>query len=132
MPEATQAAKEYDKSVAKGYENAAKVMDDLANKIGGAGQTLGPTVTSISPNQATPGALITITGTNFGARQGTGSVKFGSIAAKVRSWTEISITAQVPDIPNGDAAVVVSVEGRDSAAASFKVIHSRVIQTIGY
>jgi len=35
MPATTHAAPEYDKSVAKGYENAAQVMGDVANKIGG-------------------------------------------------------------------------------------------------
>jgi len=35
MPETTRAAADYDKSVAKGYDNAAKVMGDIANKIGG-------------------------------------------------------------------------------------------------
>src|SRR5271165_1307953 len=127
LPESTRAAENYDKSVAKGYDNAAKVMDDLANKIGGAGQALGPTISTVSPNKAFPGAEVTITGTNFGASQGTSTVKFGATAAKVRSWAATSILVQVPRISPGAVAVVVSVGGVDSAAADFWVN-----QTIGY
>ena len=132
LPATTRAAENYDKSVAKGYDNAAKVMDDLANKIGGAGNASAPTITSISPDSAAFGAWVTITGTNFGASQGTSVVKFDfTEAARVKSWAATSITVQVPSFPRkidvrdghpiGATKVVVSVGGVDSAAADFMV-----------
>ena len=120
-PEATRAATEYDKSVAKGYENATDVMSKIAGQIGGAGQALGPGITSISPSTASPGTLVTITGTNFGASQGTSRVKFGSTPAIVKSWAATSISVRVPHIAAGPTPVVASVAGADSAPANFTV-----------
>src|SRR5271165_5847679 len=48
MPETMRGARDYDKSVAKGYDNAAQKMDEIANKIGGAGNAPAPNA------QATP------------------------------------------------------------------------------
>ena len=115
-PGSTRAAENYDKSVAKGYDNAAKVMDDLANKIGGADNAAGLSITSISPDNAPPGAWLTIAGSNFGASQETGAVNFVQelaghavyTVATVRSWSPTSIRVQVPRIGPGPAWVVVS------------------------
>jgi TIR domain/IPT/TIG domain len=128
-PETTRAAADYDKSVAKSYENAADVMNKVAGQIGGAGQALGPAIASISPPTAPPGASVTINGTNFGASQGTSTVKFGSTAAAVKSWTATSINVQVPHIAAGPSTVVASVAGADSAPANFTVIGTQVQQT---
>jgi len=38
---------------------------------------LSPTLAGLTPAQAVAGAAVTLTGTNFGAQQGTGSVQFG-------------------------------------------------------
>jgi hypothetical protein len=129
MPETTRAAADYDKSVARGYDNAAKVMDDLANKIGGAGSTSAPTITSISPNGGPPGTKVTITGRNFGAMnvvEEEMTVKFGSTSAPImagdeRSGDERSITVMVPFIKPGVVAVVISVKGMGSAPAAFTI-----------
>jgi len=117
LPESTRAAENYDKSVAKSYDNAAKVMDDLANKIGGAESASAPTIASVSPDNAPPGALVTIVGSNFGASQGNATVNFVhevaghavSAAAPVRSWSPTSISVEVPSIPPGQAWVVVQL-----------------------
>jgi len=135
MPETNRAATEYDKSVAKGYDNAAQVMGDLANKIGGAGQPAGPNIISISPKIVPLGGIITITGANFGASQGTSRVFFAPAHAsgpmnpgRVKSWSATSITVQVPTKPvpgaqvlAGDAIVIVSVGGDNSTPADFTV-----------
>lgn len=55
-----------------------------------------PAITNVSVSTAFPGASITITGTNFGAAQGTGSVTFHGIAGTVTAWSDTSITVTVP------------------------------------
>ena len=42
------------------------------------------------------GASVTITGTNFGATQGTSTVKFNGTAAAPTSWAATSIVVPVP------------------------------------
>jgi len=133
MPETTSAAREYDKSVAKGYENAAKVMDDLANQIGAAGKSATPTITSITPTKGRSGTLLTIKGSNFGASQGTSTVKLftgnlrpdhdwpGSPNVPVVSWSNASIIVRLPATAPVGGSLVVSVAGVDSTAAGFAV-----------
>jgi len=122
MPEATRAATDYDKSVAKGYENAAKKMGDVANMIGGASNPSPPTITSLSPNSGPPGTAVTITGTNFGANQDKSVVTIGSGPAVVNSWSSNSIVVLIPTIKSRRVPVVVSVGGVDSAPADFTVV----------
>jgi hypothetical protein len=55
-----------------------------------------PSLTSISPSTATAGDSVTLTGTNFGATQGSGSVWLGSkLAASIVSWSNTQIVATV-------------------------------------
>jgi hypothetical protein len=57
---------------------------------------LTPTLTSIDPDTARAGDSITLTGTNFGATQGTGSVWLGSkLAGSIVSWSNTQIVAIV-------------------------------------
>ncbi len=75
----------------------------------GAGGT-SPSITSLSPTSGLIGTSVTITGTNFGATQGTSVVKFNGTAATVTSWNATSITATVPTgATTGN--VVVTVNG---------------------
>jgi IPT/TIG domain len=50
-------------------------------------------IRSLSPTHAAVGTKITIRGTGFGTP---GSVKFGTVTAKVSSWTQTSIVVTVP------------------------------------
>ncbi len=55
-----------------------------------------PTLTSVSPTTAAAGDQVTLTGTNFGATQGTGSVWLGSkLAGSIVSWSNTQIVATV-------------------------------------
>jgi hypothetical protein len=82
-------------------------------------QAKAPTIKSLSVNTAAPGALLTVTGTNFVAPVG---VRFGFVPAKPESGgSTTSITVKVPIMPAGPASVIVSVAGTDSNAASFAV-----------
>jgi hypothetical protein len=81
---------------------------------------LAPTITSLSPTTGGIAAAVTITGTNFGAVQGTSTVKFNSTAATPLSWSGTSIVAPVPSgATTGN--VVVTVGGVASNGVSFTV-----------
>src|SRR5258708_6235210 len=65
----------------------------------GAGFTVttpAPSITSLNPASGLIGTSVTIAGANFGATQGTSTVKFNGIAATVTSWSATSIIAPVP------------------------------------
>jgi len=80
-----------------------------------------PTITSLSMTAASPGTAITITGTNFGAAQGSSTVTFGGTAATPSSWSPTSI---VVPVPTGAASgnVVVTVGGAPSNGVAFTVL----------
>ena len=51
-----------------------------------------PNITSLSPTTGAAGTSVTITGTNFGATQGSSTVTFNGTAATPTSWSATSIT----------------------------------------
>lgn len=78
-----------------------------------------PTFSSMSPTAGIPGYLFTITGTNFGATQGLGTVYFGGVHARIGTWSNTSITAYVPDgLASGTYAVTVNGAGGQTAGGS--------------
>jgi len=54
------------------------------------------TITSVSPSSAAPSAQVTITGSGFGASEGTGHVWLGGAIAAVQNWNDSQIVVQVP------------------------------------
>jgi glycosidase len=70
-----------------------------------------PEIGSVGPTEAQPGVKITIGGKNFGATQGTGSVKFGTTSATINSWSDTKIVATVPSVTNGSYSVTVTANG---------------------
>ena len=79
-------------------------------------------ISSLSPASAAVGTPVTITGTNFGATQGTSTVKFNGTAATPTSWSATSIVAPVPaGATSGN--VVVTVGGVASNGVAFTVLH---------
>ena len=79
-----------------------------------------PSITSLNPTSGLPGTSVTIAGANFGATQGTSTVKFNGITATPTSWGAASITATVPaGATTGN--VVVTVGGAASNGVSFTV-----------
>jgi len=79
-----------------------------------------PTITSLSTTSGPVGTGVTITGTNFGATQGTSTVTFNGTIATVTSW---SATSLVTTVPTGATSgnVVVTVGGVASNGVSFTV-----------
>jgi endoglucanase len=88
---------------------------------GSGGGTAAPTITSISPTSAAPGASITITGSNFSATANANTVAFGSSTGTVTGATSTSLTVTVPNIAAGPVNVTVSVGGVNSNTAGFTV-----------
>src|SRR5204862_4827497 len=79
-----------------------------------------PSVTSLNPTSGVLGTSVTISGANFGASQGTSTVKFNGTAATPTSWSATSIVAPVPaGATTGN--VVVTVGGVASNGVSFTV-----------
>jgi hypothetical protein len=78
-------------------------------------------ITSLSPSSGRAGASVTIKGSNFGAVQGTSTVKFNGVAAAVVSWSATSIVTKVPEgATTGE--VVVTVLGEASTGKNFTVV----------
>jgi hypothetical protein len=65
---------------------------------------------------------VTITGTGFGDKRGTSTVKFGTTAVtKYVSWSNNQIVVKVPATGTGSKAVKVTTAGGTSAGMSFTV-----------
>src|SRR6266404_2619287 len=85
---------------------------------------LPPSITNLSQTSGPAGTSITITGTNFGATQGTSTITFNGITATAASaWSATSITVSVPaGATTGN--VVVTVLGTASNGSAFTVLAS--------
>ncbi len=57
--------------------------------------TLPPSISSVSPASAAPGAAVTIGGSNFGAAQSSGQVWLGTANGVVQSWSDTQVVALV-------------------------------------
>ena len=88
----------------------------VSNTLGFA-VTATPSITDVSPNTATPGTQVTITGSGFGSAQGSGTARLGSTFASVSSWSDTSILATVaPGSVSGTAQVRQGGVGSNSVA----------------
>jgi rhamnogalacturonyl hydrolase YesR len=89
--------------------------------IGAGDDPVAPTVSSLSPNNGPIGTAVTITGTNFGAAQG--SVSFNGTAALVTNWSASSILVAVPTgATSGN--IVVTAGGVQTNGVNFTVLPS--------
>jgi IPT/TIG domain/FG-GAP-like repeat len=79
-----------------------------------------PSIVNLSPTSGSVGTAVTISGANFGASQGTSSIRFNGISATPTSWSTSSIVAPVP---NGATTgpVVVTVSNVASNAVTFSI-----------
>ena len=88
-----------------------------------------PSITSLSPTSGAVGAPVTITGTNFGSTQGSGTVKFNGITAAPTGWGATSIAVPVPTgATTGN--VVVNASGVASNGKSFTVLPTPTITSL--
>jgi hypothetical protein len=88
-----------------------------------------PTLTSLSPATGPVGAIVTIVGTNFGASQGSSTVKFNGTAATSTSWSTTSIGVPVPAGATS-GSVVVTVGGVASNGLTFTVLPTPTITSL--
>jgi outer membrane protein assembly factor BamB len=79
-----------------------------------------PSIANLSPNYGQPGAVVTMTGSNFGSSQGWSTVTFNGTAAEIASWSDTEIVCTVP-VGSATGKVVVTVNGRISNGMNFTV-----------
>ena len=97
-----------------------QLLASIQFPLGGGGSSA-PTITSITPASAAPGASVTIAGTNFSTTANANTVSFGSATGTVTAATATSLTVTVPNIAAGAVSVTVSVNGKASNVVSFTV-----------
>jgi len=96
---------------------ASLASNGVSFTVGGAA---GPSITTLNPTSGLVGTSVTITGANFGATQGTSTVKFNGTVATPTSWSATSIVVLVPaGATTGN--VVVTAGGIASNGVSFTV-----------
>ncbi len=79
-----------------------------------------PVVTALSPTTGAPGASVTISGSGFGATQGSSAVSFNGATAAISSWSDSQIVAIVPD-GAATGPVMVTVGGITGQGPTFSV-----------
>jgi YD repeat-containing protein len=72
--------------------------------------TAGPGITSASPNWGSVGTVVTITGSGFGATQGSSTVMFYGVTATPTAWSTTQIVVPVPNQAQS-GQITVSVGG---------------------
>ena len=87
-----------------------------------------PSITALTPTGGRVGALVTITGSGFGATQGSSTVTFNGVTGAPLIWSDGSITVVVPaGATTGN--VVVTVGGPASNGVIFAVASSNLSLT---
>jgi large repetitive protein len=86
-------------------------------------------VNSVSPASGSPGTPVQISGSGFGATQGTSTVKFSGQLASVTSWSDTAINANV-SMSASTGSVVVTVAGIASNSTVNFVVTPPVITAI--
>jgi RHS repeat-associated protein len=98
--------------------SAGKVVATVGGQVSnGVMFTPTPVINSVSPTAGGSGTAVTISGSNFGGTQGT--VSFNGVAAgSITAWSNLSITATVPNNTT-TGNVVVAVNGVVSNGVTF-------------
>jgi regulation of enolase protein 1 (concanavalin A-like superfamily) len=87
---------------------------------GGFVHAQGPTISSISPTSGAEGTAVTISGSGFGATQGTSTLSFNGTTATASTWTDSTIVAILPSgVPSGP--FTVTVNGTAATTSTFRV-----------
>jgi YD repeat-containing protein len=88
-----------------------------------------PAITSLSATSGMVGQALTITGTSFGATQGSSTVTFNGTAASVTGWGSTSVATTVPSGAT-TGPVVVTVGGQSSNGSAFTVIPPPTVSSL--
>ncbi len=91
-----------------------------------------PSISSVSPTIGPIGTSVTVTGTNFGATQGTSNVWFNGVpATSITSWTSSQIVAIVPAAAtSGTGLVTVTVNNIPSEGSSYFTVINPIITSL--
>ncbi len=96
------------------------IMQMVAFRAAGSGGGTVPNIASLNPTSGPVGTSVTILGANFGATQGTSTVKFNGTNAAPTNWGTTSITVPVPAGATS-GGVVVTVGSVASNTVNFTV-----------
>jgi RHS repeat-associated protein len=88
-----------------------------------------PSITSLSPDSGPVGTPVTITGTNFGATQGTSTVTLNGTIATPTNWSATSIVVTVP-AGTTTGNVVVTASGVASNAVLMMVLSTTPLPAV--
>ncbi|MGB7924488.1 MAG: carboxypeptidase regulatory-like domain-containing protein [Pyrinomonadaceae bacterium] len=88
--------------------------------------TPAPSISGLSPASGPVGTVVTVTGANFGATQGTGTITFNGVTASPSSWNNTSIAVPVPTGAL-TGPVVVTTGGQASNTQTFTVTNPGTI-----
>ncbi len=105
------------------------IMQMAAFRAAVSGGTPVPNIASLNPTTGPTGTSVTINGSNFGASQGTSTVKFNGTIATPTSWTATSILVPVPAAATS-GSVVVTVGGVPSNGVTFTVVPTPSISSL--
>ena len=92
------------------------------NVSNGVSFTLLPHIDSLDVSSGTPGTSLTLTGTNFGATQGTGTVTINGTTASASSWGNTSVTVTVPAAAVDGDVVLTRDDSKTTNGGGFDVI----------
>lgn len=84
-----------------------------------------PVIYTLTPATGPAGTVVTIDGLNFGAVQGSSTLRFNGVTATPSSWSDRSIVAPVP-LYSSTGLVVVTVSGVASNGSTFVVAETDV------
>jgi YD repeat-containing protein len=85
-----------------------------------------PTISALNPASGAALASVTISGSNFGASQGNGSVTFNGLGATVSSWSATSIVVIVPAAATSGNVLVTAAGGVVSNGVAFTVTNPHI------
>jgi uncharacterized repeat protein (TIGR02543 family) len=88
-----------------------------------------PNISTISPTSGPAGTAVTITGSGFGAAQGSGTVSFAGTSASVRSWSPASIVALVP-AGASSGAITVAISGFTPATSPTNFVPNTALSIV--
>ena len=80
-----------------------------------------PSITSLSPASGPIGTFVTITGSGFGASQGSSTVALNGAAAPVWSWSDTTIVGSVPSGASS-GTFSVTANGQVASSTTFTVV----------
>lgn len=89
-----------------------------------------PVVSGVTPSSGDRGSTITVSGSSFGASQGSGKVKIGSLACPVTSWSDTQIQCAVPSTAVSGVVTVKTADGTSNAAVAFTVLLPPVVSGV--